>query len=129
MSIDHVKPRPKHANSVILMSRQDAKMHFVNGSQPRSDSLAFGQEISAGSARKVPCEFRRGGHSAILRYRCIHRASSGKHDDLAPGVVVFHKAMSFDDFVQLKGLAYLNVQRACFNLLRQLLKRSPHKVL
>src|SRR5258708_24567562 len=54
--------------------------------------------------------------------------SLGEHNDLSPSFVFLHATMRLDDFVEVEGLANLDVQCGPCDLIDQFLKGCPHEV-
>src|SRR5216684_6165744 len=60
--------------------------------------------------------------------RSLSGALLGQHDDLSARLVLLHAAMRLSDLVEVEGLADLDVQCACCDLLDQILERRPHEI-
>src|SRR5438132_5204964 len=53
----------------------------------------------------------------------------GQNNDLSSGLVLFHATMSFRDLIEMKDPAYVDMQRACRDLLDKFVERRPHEIL
>jgi hypothetical protein len=53
---------------------------------------------------------------------------SRQYNELPASCVLFHHPMSISNLIQLESLGHRNLQRACLDLIYQLLQRSLHKV-
>src|SRR3981081_3526246 len=53
----------------------------------------------------------------------------GQKSNLSSGLFLSHATMSFRDLIEMKDPAYVDVQRACRDLLDKFVERRPHEIL